>query len=685
MGKYSQILGGKYSKMLSESSDQLSPDVEALRQRNMARGYDQAATPFQRIAQAMQPAVAEPMNTLAQAGRQLNPFDKSSEAFSPRAGLMNLAAGFGGLSAAPLGWTSQLIENAPESVVSPEMKGLNQFVNQKFGNVGTIGGKVLTRDIQNIPMPFTSDKERQQISDASGRAGSFAAQVMAGKLVHGVVQNVANISSFNPEQQSGMKGLTQFKKAIPAGKNELGYDPNLQRAMGVISKVAREKPLDSRVGAWRNIRTAEENIRGENQAIWNKSIAPRIIENADKYIESKSIGNTLRNLVDNNLERFDAKQAEAIKTEAAKWDSPMTLDDLNKRITTINAEADKYYNADAAGKAAMLEKRPTLEADIEAANKGRELLFNKLEELGVKGIRQVRKQYGAVAEVTKNMRDEIVKAEKEGTQNAWYNRGIHPYRLATDIATIGISKFLRKYNSPNALMGRAYSNLGKANIAPVDVTQTSPPPFIPREDYIAQDVEYRGFPTLPPQQYDMTNAITPEKIDAFRQSLFSNRLALSEGRRSELIPNARTTNNTPFVPSPTIAGQPQPFVLPDNLRMMPKSSIFPDNISNQNVGLSDFGQPPPSGFDIKKMGYSGQEDMGRFIRVAQRAQERAYELSKTPMGIAAKQNGVRLDAVDPKRGYQFTDVNGTESTFYAKNIQDIPRALAQHRKDFYGK
>lgn len=489
-------LSGKGQTSQDELNAQgLSPDVEALRQRNMAEAMRQSA-----------PAL----------GGALQGFDVQPEvqAITGTGGLpLPLAATLGGAGAVNLirraaGAVPGLIGAGNEAssnvlgqipLVGPALQAVGRLPMQALGAVGdVVGGAIENQAAQYGLTPEVRQALIQSILKANPEQAKYLNETGTGLATDvGTAGALAGLGvaakeiPFNPaqvEQRSLGKAAKEVQQYAPPLRRELNYKQNYNKWSQYIAPELRKTPIDETSGESAARQITDLTAQAQDQ-IWNKKLAG--INN--KYRGAKIIdGNNAVNQVNDFLNSDFAANTlkpewvDAVRNQANRLSGQFTPDETSKLITSMNADLKGFYKKSGADQATIENKYGGVAGLKVIRDALADTYFDTMDRMGEPSVKPLRQDYGALANMHDALERNVVRAEKPPPPTVW--RGIRsaggvgagvlgdvlashfgadPYTAAAmGLGAWKIADLLQKRALPDATIARAAARIAKSSLNP---------------------------------------------------------------------------------------------------------------------------------------------------------------------------------------------------------------------------
>lgn len=222
-------------------------------------------------------------------------------------------------------------------------------------------------------------------------------------------------------------------------------------------------------GKFKDLGEAADRIRDVRQNLWKDEVKPAIDKHANEDLFASSalpvrpgtpkaanpVAERIRAQITPAMQKVSKQSATSIEKFAQKFESPMKVGEAEQLLEHMNAELDTkgYWKKSPSERAAAEKADPFVASRVAATDAIRDSLYDHLESVGEKDIKGVKRTYGAIANVEKEIRGQAPVAGRQ-----------RPLSLKQIIALasghpIGIgAAFIDKiYNSPESLLNRAVS------------------------------------------------------------------------------------------------------------------------------------------------------------------------------------------------------------------------------------
>jgi hypothetical protein len=327
--------------------------------------------------------------------------------------------------------------------------------------------------------PQNAQEIRTELPKLAGTVGSIIAPTKLSQASRAVGVGAEKFGVAREASQIKKAG-TEIKKVAPPQPKELNYDQALNRATPYIAEQARLTPLEKKSDI-SQVRQTTELLATAKDRLWNEKITPQLEAHPNEVINGTEIAAEIRKSIPEYTKRTDPKLAQSIEDYAQTFDGNISLAEANSFIKELNAKTSAYQKSPPTTKALMETMNPKLSSEITAVNALRDVVYKKLGELGERNVIELRKDYGALAQIHKAMERNIVKAEKDATSQSFYGKpfgtavaagatmeGLIHAPITTSLAgTIGfIRRTILQRNKPNPTVNRAIGRLEKSKLEP---------------------------------------------------------------------------------------------------------------------------------------------------------------------------------------------------------------------------
>lgn len=259
-------------------------------------------------------------------------------------------------------------------------------------------------------------------------------------------------------------------RAAQPGKRNTNFIADWQKAAPRLVKEIEEG------GKFTDMDDAANRIRDVRQGIWNDEVKPAIEKHAKEVVDTTPVANAVRELSEKTaLKKNFPEDAKKLADFANKYTSGSPLFDGDRSVADLEEEIELYngkltdkgfWKKSASEKAAMIKANPEIAAWKTASDAMRDTLYDHLENVsGVKGMKDLKQTYGAVANVENEIRGQVNVASRQRPLSMKQIIGltagiVHGGPAGWAAAALPVIDKL--YNSPEALLNRAVSKSAPA-------------------------------------------------------------------------------------------------------------------------------------------------------------------------------------------------------------------------------
>lgn len=416
------------------------------------------------------------------------------------AGLLNLGNSLGSAAILPFsiaqsGYQQAKIPDAinPVNVIGAPANLLNMGANAVSG-LTDLATQSVPQNIKNFGQ---SPENAQQTTEAVQGAGQFAIPMAGLPLLSKAASGIPDISQMKEARQVS-KSAAEIRQATPAINKPLNSTDIINRAQKYIAPEVRAtsiKDLAKDNPDMNQMELARQTVINAKNRLIDEKIKPQLDRHPDARIDGNVIADNIMNGVDQYVKDHQPQRYEAIKQYADSFRNPMTLQEVNGKIKSLNAITSQYQRGSGLTKAMIEGSRPMVAAEVDAVNAMRNSMFDKLEQYNEKHTAELRKDYGALVEMQNSIEKATPRSHQEQTAGSVYGRFASPAGVAAGtvagiegmahrpVATAvgGVMGILRKVvmdrNKPAPTIARAFTRLGKTSLEPRNVPA---PDFTPK-------------------------------------------------------------------------------------------------------------------------------------------------------------------------------------------------------------
>lgn len=368
-------------------------------------------------------------------------------------------------------------------------------------NIGKAGAGIVHGGLGSLP--FVGEPLEQAGQDIVNKNYAGAAGGITGVIGQAVGPELLHAGKFAPGSEMEA-AAAEHKAAAPPKKGNIDYDANFQRAAPHLAEEARNAPVTNMREAHDAANNAIKKIDGQ--------VKGAIAQIGDEKVNADSILDRARAAVD-AVKRTPEERAAAMKLlDGLGVKGQIGIGEADALRERLNAELAGDYDKTGSDRATLRKTNSAYAANEAAANALRDAIYDKLEERGVKGARDLRRDQGALMEMRDHYRDNIVKAEAADTKEP---PGTKLGKLATvggkaiggaaggalgsvlgpggavggafagkelgGLAGEALGKKLSVDNRPNARIARSFEGMGKSDLHAPVLGAPTPIPTVPAE------------------------------------------------------------------------------------------------------------------------------------------------------------------------------------------------------------
>jgi hypothetical protein len=457
-------------------------------------------TAGQRIGQAF----STPMQTIQKGVEQ-------SRNRNPLAGGVNIASGIMQTPFAPINAGIQAVKEIP--YVGKDIGGAIEAPFYYGGKLIDLAGRGIQSRLNALGVPQSvqnmgmSPRKAKETSEAIGGLTQTVAPILfapsIGKYAQKSAIRAGELAKKKIETGRISKASAETKYVAPPKAKELNYDQNQAIWEKYIADEYRETPID-KASPETAVRQATDMTQNVMNKFWQRDIDPINKSFGDaEIINGKEVYNKIKKDIESNeyAKDFKPEQIQATLDNAKILDKPMSPQKAVVYIKGMNSDLTNYWK-----------KTPSEQATIDTKFGGvaglkavRDALadeyFAKMEESGVRGMKQARRDYGALSSMHSALERNIVRSEKVAPPVTFHGiRTSMPLGAAvvadivaqtagganvgtgllTAAGAYGLTHYLRSRATPNATIIRALGRLAKSELTrpkppTIDVSKGIPP------------------------------------------------------------------------------------------------------------------------------------------------------------------------------------------------------------------
>lgn len=291
--------------------------------------------------------------------------------------------------------------------------------------------------------------EGDAVGGAEGGAIGGAIGGAAGETVGAVAKPIAEkLGIATSSEQDAMR-------AFRPNKRNQNFLQNWSTAKDRLSKEIGED------GSFKNLQDAADRMRDVRQNIWNDEVKPEIDARAKNLFDTTSVADNISGKISDQMREHAPQEAKIMEDFAKKFENGRTVGDAEKDLEYFNAELDKqgYWKKSPKERAALEKVDGTVASRAAAVDALRDALYDHLEQNGAPGVKDLKKEYGAISSLENDIRGQ---ANVEGRQKPislkqmlGMGAGILHGGPMGVVTGIGVPLLDKMYNDPTALLNRA--------------------------------------------------------------------------------------------------------------------------------------------------------------------------------------------------------------------------------------
>jgi hypothetical protein len=614
------------------------------------------------------------------AGGKLLPFEQQDQGvkawygFTPSNVAKNAWEGFKGIVGGTYDVAKDLVNNS--DWVQGDDSTLHKFVKApsddqvkkaskalESGNRVEAAGHILASALPLVGPWAAGLGEQAGTGDIGGAVGSAAGTIAGGEalarapgLAKGAAAKAGGLVKAGTGEIVQAAGATlaptpteAMTKALKPTAGNTGFDTAMETAFPDLKRAeaATGKPVQGVNDLLPTISAAKKAVWQEYQAKLNQANAT-----GAPTIDGGDIADAMEASVTKRQAQLNPQLAEKVKTAAATYRRPMTLDEAEDFLQDANNELHSYYAKNKVGQRAALAD-PEMASTVAEVNQLRDSLYSKLDDLTGPGAADIKQRYGALSNVEEealrrknvaarqqpeSLAEQLGKAAGVGkavagaaTAGAGVLTG-SPHAIGAGatlagegVMQAGLSKWLKGRQTTDALIKNAFENYGQPpsmlrNLVTGTRGEAGAPGTVREEDETAVPAEQRRTPAQ--TRVDTLNAAARDPqlrgLLADAEAQRAQREAAFTQQRQDLGPlgleSQRPTTTPPPGPEKTVPS------LYEKYGQNPITSIkTPDPVSWATSGKSDHFVVGGNGKEMRgdsghynlsrKAGFSGVNDL----------------------------------------------------------------------------
>ena len=283
-------------------------------------------------------------------------------------------------------------------------KAAHGFVHAALQSTPIIGPSIETAG---------NDIHDENYSGAAGGLTGVIGQVAAPELLEKAPAAVQSLTTTAKELaviRSLVDGPPEslMTQAIKPGKNNVGWNADVQKALPNIK--AAEEQLGRPIAG---LDDALEATAHAKKSIW-KQYVDRLTPAAKMgaQIDGNAIADAMVNSIDKRTALQNPGLVEKVKATADTYRRPIGLDEAEDFLQSANKDLNSYYAKNKVGRQVALND-PSMSSTVAEAEALRDGLYSKLDDISGPGTGDLKKQYGALTNIEKEMTGRKLVADRQ--------------------------------------------------------------------------------------------------------------------------------------------------------------------------------------------------------------------------------------------------------------------------------
>jgi hypothetical protein len=160
-----------------------------------------------------------------------------------------------------------------------------------------------------------------------------------------------------------------------------------------------------------------DGVHNAANTLWKQTIQPQIDRHANEMLDMTSVRDSIQNSISDTMKEHFPDEAAEMERFAATFNKPKTIAAANDSIQEFNARLKAFYRLTGEGKSASIKSDGMAAATEQAVDNMRDLLYNKLVDLGEQEPAGLRSQYGALKEIERVFDKRATVADRQAPMN----------------------------------------------------------------------------------------------------------------------------------------------------------------------------------------------------------------------------------------------------------------------------
>lgn len=224
------------------------------------------------------------------------------------------------------------------------------------------------------------------------------------------------VTEFSPLVKQGIENRNtnmagqEFRQLAPPSKSASkalqakNYDAKIAEAVPEIRKdiqAVNGKVIDKNSDV-APVEQMTDFVRNTKNRIWNE-VTQKVDPLKNDIFDTKVSADKTLNSIKQDLTQFQSKDLSQVESFLKNYEQPSTIGEVSREVSRLNSEVSSYEKLTNEKKAEARRTEPLLDVQLRLRDNLREDMFNQIEASGVQGVPELRKKYGAVAELHNNL------------------------------------------------------------------------------------------------------------------------------------------------------------------------------------------------------------------------------------------------------------------------------------------
>jgi hypothetical protein len=252
-------------------------------------------------------------------------------------------------------------------------------------------------------------------------------------------------------------------RAVKPGKNNVGWNADVQKAIPLMKSAEEQlgRPIAGVDDALQAAQTAKKSIWQQYQQ--------RLGPNAQAAFDGNQIADSMMRSIDQRTAVQNPGLVAKVKQIADTYRKPITLDQAEDFLQSANKDLNAYYAKNKVGQNVALND-PEIASTVAEAEALRKGLYDKLDQMSGPGAAQLKKAYGSLSNVEKELYGRQLVAARQVPESLSEQlstvrgagkivKGVFtasPGDVLEGAENIAVSRALKARNSSDAMIQRAF-------------------------------------------------------------------------------------------------------------------------------------------------------------------------------------------------------------------------------------